>query len=242
MADTMQFFGQDTWASAVDSWATQVIANGGISLPTGTQATVAAEADALDQVVATQGTVLPDTYANKLSSLVTAAETVTTGDVAVGHGGSLADRADTVVAKLDGSLSQAIATPLTTLATTLDSAYLDGTISAPEQTGIAAAAAALDAALTSDTVKLSDSALASFSATATDLHTLANTGFLALNNDQLAAFVTFDSVYDNYQTGNASIADVHAALGDLSDALGGHVVLSLAGLSGLGHGGSGWEM
>ena len=239
--DTIQSFDQATWASTVDAWATQIIATGGITLPTGSQAAVTAKADALDQVVAANGTVLPDTYAQKLSSLVTAAEAVPTGDVAFDHNGTLADRADAVAAHLDGMLSQAVAIPLATLVTTLDSAYLDGTISTPEQTGIVTAASALDAVLASDSIKLSDQALATASTTATDLHTLANAGFLALDTDQLAAVAAFDSVYDSYQAGNATISDVHAALGDVKDTVGDQLVL-LTGVTGFDHGGSDWGM
>lgn len=231
-----------TWLSSAGTWVDEVIAAGGVTIPAASQDEAATKAETLDAIVSAGGTVLPDAYEQKLSSLVDEATAIAAGDIVSSHGGhNLADRADAISAHLSDTLSLAVSTPLTALASTLDSAYLDGTISTGEQTSIVAAAAALDVVLSSDgTVKLSDATLTTLSATANDLHTLATTGFLPLDNDQLAAFIAFDSVYTDYLAGTGSLSDVKAARGDIGDVVDGYV-LALAGDGGGGHDGWGWH-
>jgi len=223
---------------AVSAWVDDVLSDGGFTA-TGTAATrIDKIADALDEVVQSGGTDLPQAYVRALESTIRDLRSVAqNGDKTLGDGSGdtehatvmakAVDKLETFLENEGDSLSSEATTRLQSVLNSMNSVYSDGAVSAAEQTTLKTVADDLCDVLIEDFTKLSDAGLAALSAQASDLHTLADTGFLALDDAQRATLTGAQTALDAIDTTNPDRTAVHDVMDDLRSGLGGEL-LSLA--------------
>ncbi|HYH19480.1 MAG TPA: hypothetical protein VD995_12760 [Azospirillum sp.] len=220
---------------SVSSWVDDVLTDGGFTA-TGTAATrFDTIADALDEVVAAGGTELPQDYVRHLEGTIRDLRSIAEhGDRTLGDGG-----ADTLfptamakaVHKIEefleyegDNLSAETTTRLQSVLDSMNTIYADGTVSTAEQETLDTVADDLCDVLVEDFTKLSDAGLAALSEHADDLHTLADTGFLALDTAQRATLTEAQTALDAIDLDDPDQAAVHEVVDDLRFGLGGELL------------------
>lgn len=225
--------GHPPGVEAIDAWVDAVLEAGGIALPDAAATYMDGVADRLEADVAAGVDNLPGAYARHLEAVVRdlgriaehgdrtlGGPQATTGDTAM----------DRAIHKIDefldyegANLSDAVVARLQAAQTQLETVYADEVLSADEQDEVAAAAATVQEILDGDFAMLSDAGLADLTGMAEDARTLADTGFLALDADQLAVFQQVRTDLDALDTDDGSQGGwaVHEIVDDLRFEVGG---------------------